>query len=505
VVGLSGRLLAFGAWGLVATGVLARVTRYLADRPLWADEATVALAILERSFGALWVAHPEDPVTPVGFLLLTKAATSLLGSGELALRCVPFVASLVALPVFYAVARVALAADEALGALVLFAILEPVVFYSSECKPYATDVLATLLVLWPGALILRDGASPRRLRALGAAGCLGMFFSLSAVFVVFGLVGALAVAHWRVGWRPVCSLGGLFGLTFGLLFVGVLAPHQEHAARAGWWSTFYAPLSFSREGFAWYGRTFFAFFNDPVGLPAVGVAAVTFVAGSARLGVRSPALLVALTAPIVLAVGASSFELMPFPADEQYGLLDGYYPFFGRVVLYTVPLASLVLAAGLSGWWSLAQPRFGFAGLLGVGCLFAVPVWVLVRNLSSPPVIQDMRALAQQMAPHADPSDLLFTLGYADPVVAYYAPAARLPGVSAVLSARRGEQVEAVAELIESLPAGARFWFATVHHPHWPTRAERDALRPVFSRYAESLTGFESYRGNATLYRRSAR
>jgi hypothetical protein len=503
VVGLNRRLLAFGAWGLVAAGVLARVTRYLADRPLWADEATVALAILERSFGALWVAHPEDPVTPVGFLLLTKAATWLFGSGELALRCVPFVASLVALPVFYAVARVVLTADEALGALVLFAILEPVVFYSSECKPYATDVLATLLVLWPGALVLKAGASRRRLRALGVAGCLGMFFSLSVVFVVFGLVGALAVAHQRVGWRPVCALGAAFGLTFGVLFVLVLAPHQENVARAGWWGTFYAPLSFSREGLAWYGRTFFAFFNDPVGLPAVGVAAVTFVAGSARLGVRAPALLVALMAPIVLAVGASSLELMPFPADEQYGPLDGYYPFFGRVVLFAVPLVLLVLAAGLSGWWGLAQPRFGFVGLFGVGFLFAVPAWVLVRNLSSPPVIQDMRALAQQMELHAEPSDLLFTLGYADPVVAYYAPTARLAGVSAVLRARRDEQVAAVAALVDSLPVGARFWFATVHHPHWPTRAERDALLPVFARYAEPLAGLESYRGHATLYRRS--
>ena len=41
------------------------------------------------------------------------------------------------------------------------------------------------------------------------------------------------------------------------------------------------------------------------------------------------------------ALGASALEALPFATSEQYGLLEGYYPFFGRVLLYAAPLAVL--------------------------------------------------------------------------------------------------------------------------------------------------------------------
>lgn len=496
------RLLVLAAWLLVAVGTLARVVRYAVDRPLWADEATVALAVLERSFGGLWLPQAGDPVTPIGFLLATKAVTLVLGNSELALRLLPLLASLAALPVFYAIARELLEPDEALSALMLFAILEPLIFYASECKQYSTDVLATLLVLWPGVRLLARGPTRATLGFAALAGALGMFFSLTAVFVAFGLVGALGVAHARVGWRPAGVLGAVFIVVFAVVYASVLAPHQENLARAGWWSTFYAPLGVSREALAWYPRTLFGFFNDPMGLPAVGLAAVTFAAGVVAIGLRDRAMAVLLLAPIALALAASAFELMPFATSEQYGLADGYYPFFGRVLLYAVPLAVLVLAAGLGSWLRLAGRDFAYVGGIGAGLLLAVPLFVLFRNLWNPPVIQDMRALSEQMRPRVEESDLLFTLGYADPVVEYYALRDGLPGVTAVLRARTEAQLPPLLARFEAIPSGTRFWFATVHHPHWPTRQEREVLLPVFDRYADPLAAFESYNGNARLYRR---
>ncbi len=76
------RGLEIAAWSLIAVGVLSRLLRYLLNRPLWADESLVAMAVLERSFAELWTPGPDDPVTPIGFLLLTKAVSWILGEGE---------------------------------------------------------------------------------------------------------------------------------------------------------------------------------------------------------------------------------------------------------------------------------------------------------------------------------------------------------------------------------------------------------------------------------------
>jgi hypothetical protein len=137
-----------------------------------------------------------------------------------------------------------------------------------------------------------------------------------------------------------------------------------------------------------------------------------------------------------------------------------------------------------------------------VAVLLATPLYVLVRNTISPPVIQDMRTLAEQMRPHAEASDLLLTLGYAEPTVEYYALRYGLPRPFAVLRVRTRRQIETTQRVLGSIPPGRRFWFATVHHPHWPTRDEREALLPMFDRIADELLRFESYRGDAHLYRR---
>jgi hypothetical protein len=507
--GVLPRSLALAAWWLVAAGVLARVVRFIGDRPLWADEASVALMVLERTPSELLVPQLDDPVTPVGFLLATNASTWLFGGGELALRLVPFASGLAALPLFYAFARELLPRREALFALVLFSISEPLIFYASELKQYSTDVLVGLLVLWPGARLLA-GRGPLRgpLACATLAGAAGIWLSLPAIFVCGGLVvalaarAALASGESSRGWGPAVVLVLAFGASFAFCYLATVAPQQANTARAGWWGTFYPPLPVSWAALVWYPRSFFGFFNDPLGLPAVGVAAATFIAGLVRLARRDGSLPVLLIAPLGLAFAAAVLRLAPFPTSLQYDLLDGYYPFFGRVLLFAVPQALIVLAEGVGLLVELSVRRFAYLGAVAIAVLMATPVYVLVRNTWAPPVIQDMRSLAEQMLPHVEDADRLLTLGYAEPVVDYYALRTGLPRPDRVLKLRTQAHVGPLLEVLASIPPGARFWFATVHHPHWPSRAERDALLPVFARVADELESFESYRGHAHLYRR---
>ena len=518
-----GRWAERGLWAVVVLGVVARVARYLADRPLWADEATVALMVLDRSLAEQWVARPDDPVTPIGFLVLAKLCSLVFGGSELSLRLVPFLSGMASIPLFYRLGRSLVPRREARLALLLFCISEPLIFYTSEFKQYSSDVLVALAILTPGAQLL--AASPpvhRTVVGVALVSAIGIWFSLPAIFVSAGLVAALLAGTRRAEpgahrSRFVSGLGiaASTGASFLLCYFTTLATHQANAAREGWWATFYPPLEGSASGLAWYLRTFVDFFNDPLGFPAAGVVAGAFVIGAIALARRRDGALVLLAGPVVFAFAAAVLRLSPFPTSSQYGLLDSYYPFFGRVLLFAVPLVMLVVASGFTALFGVSERPTGegavapersraliFVASLALAIALATPLYVLVRNTVSPPQIQDMRTLAETMLPFAEPSDRLLTLGYAEPAVDYYMLRSGLPRPSDVLRLRRQADVQPLLETLATIPPGGRFWFVTVHHPHWPTRAEREQLLPVFDRIAFELQSIESFRGHAHLYRR---
>lgn len=79
-------------WGrlvLVAAllvGIGLRVSRFLENRPLWTDEAKLALSIGRRDFIGLLQPLDYNPVAPILYLWLLKGGTSLLGMHEWVLQ-----------------------------------------------------------------------------------------------------------------------------------------------------------------------------------------------------------------------------------------------------------------------------------------------------------------------------------------------------------------------------------------------------------------------------------
>src|SRR5262245_60434321 len=376
--GLLARIASALGWCLVACGAAARVWRWLADRSLWGDEGALAINLVERSPAALAAPLAHDQVAPIGFLWLEKAAALAFGESEYALRLLPLLASLAALPLFHRVARELLGRRDALLALALSAVSEPLVYYATELKPYSSDVLVGLLIAWPALLVVQRGASPRRLAALGAAGALGPWFSLPAPFVCGGAGLAAAAALWRRGGARaaarIAPLAALWLASFAAEYALWLRGLRGDALLAESWKGYFAPLPVSGAALAWWWRGFLGFFNDPLGLPATGPAAFLFVAGAVALARRMPEATLCLLAPIGLGLAASVAGLHPFPTSSRYRLSDRYYPFYGRLVLFTVPLALPCVAAGI-GWLldSRSLPR-ALLGALAAVVVFAAPV-----------------------------------------------------------------------------------------------------------------------------------
>src|ERR1700687_1299360 len=132
---------------LLALGASLRIGLYLQGRSLWADEARGALNILHKEWGELFSPLEFDQISPPGFLLLVKAAERAFGSSEFALRLVPLLFGLASLTLFFRLASRCLRPAAARLACLLFAIAEPLVYYSTELKQYSGDV-AVELALW---------------------------------------------------------------------------------------------------------------------------------------------------------------------------------------------------------------------------------------------------------------------------------------------------------------------------------------------------------------------
>src|SRR5215475_15878124 len=77
-----------------------------------------------------------------------------------------------------------------------------------------------------------------------------------------------------------------------------------------------------------------------------------------------------LLAPIGLVLAASLAGLHPFPTSSVYRLSDRYYPFYGRLLLFAVPLALPCIAAGAGLLLDSASRLRRLAGVAALAILF---------------------------------------------------------------------------------------------------------------------------------------
>ena len=130
---------------LLGAGV--RLATYLQNRSLWLDEALVSNQHNDAVVAHLAVGTTHQRSSRHGFLLGTKLVTTVTGSSEWSLRLIPLVAGIAGLAAFWYLAQSLLPAAGALMALALFALSEPLIYYSNEVKPYGIDAFATTLIL----------------------------------------------------------------------------------------------------------------------------------------------------------------------------------------------------------------------------------------------------------------------------------------------------------------------------------------------------------------------
>jgi hypothetical protein len=403
---------------LVGIGALLRIAQYLSNRSLWIDEAWLALNIIERPLSGVVTPLDFNQAAPVGFLLVEGIAAKTLGFSEYALRFFPLLCGLVSIPAFVWLARRLLSANAVPLAVGLFVVADALIYYSSEVKPYQTDVAAAVGLLAGGTLLVEDSPGPTRKTAVAiAAAGLGLIaLSFPAVLVAASLAATFAVRialNWRQRLRSAASLAVL---CWGLASVGAAVfgatrsagVRESFEGASGRFLGMIGPSSplhaVNAIGTNIAGAI--GFLQNPPYSQVMKLALLCATVGALALLRRSPTHLAMLVVPFVLLFVASAAHA---------------YPILERTELFLIPAVVLLIAEGIAQLvrWAPRRGKIVTAILLAVA-VGGGPVWLAGKGLVRPRTHEEMRPVLEFVRDHWQPGDTLYVHYGAQYALLYY-------------------------------------------------------------------------------------
>jgi hypothetical protein len=345
------------------------------------------------------------------------------------LRLVPFAGGLLLLGLLLPLARRLLPPAEAALALWIAALSPALIYYSNEIKPYGLDALWSVVL---ALTALRVAEAPERtarwawllVMSLGAAAALS-----PAPFVLAGVtLGLLTVPEVRASqparrWLPVIVL--LSGALFLVIYVQVYRAAAVSSYMQRFWIPYFLSPSLPHLPFKIYnalGSALQAFFTAEGGLWRMWASCLLLVPIGLGLGLLrrrgQTAALVLLVTPLLLAVAASTIRR---------------YPVSPRLLLFALPAAVLLLAAGSGvvaeqlGRWR----RLPWLGLVG-GAVLALAALDAVRMLREPYEREAIAAPIQRFLAEHQAGATVYVFGRTVPAWVFYTTDWRAPDIARV-------------------------------------------------------------------------
>jgi hypothetical protein len=255
-----------------------------------------------------------------------------------------------------------------------------------------------LTILLAALLWRHDRGTVRRLLVLAVAGVAGTWLSHPAVFILAGVGTALIVSEvqsrrwlWAANLFGVALCWALSFLTNYFLFVKAPSHNQT---LIDYWEGGFMPLPpSSLRDLQRFISTFFKIFQEPVGLPLVGLAGLAFVLGCASLYRNDRLTIAMLVFPILFTLFASGLRA---------------YPFQGRLILFLAPLVMMVIAAGVSSTWERVSPSNIRTGLVILLMLLIEPLITTGQFVLKPPGREEIKPVLNYVSRHLKEGDELY-------------------------------------------------------------------------------------------------
>ncbi|TGE10097.1 glycosyltransferase family 39 protein [Hymenobacter fodinae] len=399
------------AWVVLGLGVILRGVIWAQQRSLYLDEANLLRNFTERTYLGLFRNLDYEQYSPPLFSVLVKASIGLFGNNELAVRLVPVLASMLTLGLFFRQTQRWLTPVVAVFALSFLAFGKVFVDYGTVCKQYATDGLAALVLIEAAYYIGRGQFRGREAGVWIALGCLSIWFSMPAVFVLAGIgLWYLQQAWLRRDWTAmgwILGAGLAWLICFGAYYLLLLQTNVESSYLQQYHREMF--LAFpprNPEELQLLLTQLGELINKTVGKTALAaaLAVVCFPLGLYQLLKRPHFLTWVLLVPIAACLAASALH---------------YYSLMSRLVLFMLPLVLLVLGWGAQ--WLGRQHKWA-AGVLTLLAVVVLANQQQLRYLGKPfqSDYTNIRSGLELVATHQQPGDAVFAYYNVAPVARYY-------------------------------------------------------------------------------------
>lgn len=385
------------SWLLIGFGIIVRLAQYLWNRSLWADEAVLALNIVNRSYLQLLQPLDYDQGAPIGFLMVEKLAVQIFGNNEYALRLFPLLCSIVSLFLFYKLAKGLIQPIAIPIALALFASLPYLVYYASEVKQYSSDVAIALLCCLISLRLKSPKLTIREVVTVALVGAIAIWFSHPAIFVLAGVGSScflinyikklpLKIANYFIIYSTwLVSFAGFY-------FLSIRNLSSDEDLLTSWRAAFPSfPLDI-----IWYLDALGKFFYRPLGFIAWmdGLAIILFVVGCIACFHRKKDTLLILLSPVLMTFLAAALQK---------------YPFRSRLVLFLTPFIILLIAEGTDyirrkTWY---KPTV-IVSILILILLLAPPLGSASQLLVKPSLKGEIKPVISYIKSHQQPGDILY-------------------------------------------------------------------------------------------------
>jgi hypothetical protein len=456
---LNPRHLNFWIAAIIIAGFILRSVQYFGATSLWLDEVTSALNIQSRNFAQLATEKLEfNQVAPLGFLWTSKIAALLFGEEDLAYRFVPWLWSLLSVPLFYFVAKRFLHRFYLLAAVALFSFSYSGFLYAGQAKQYAGDLAISLFFVWTAFLFTEEHLSKSMQWLIGLLGFVGILSSFQATPIFFFIAAVIMYQFYskKITIKRQVWITGFVWLVAVCISVwyALSMNSQVKADMGAYWKKGFPPANFGMDYILWYPKKLYEEVNFFLAwwladlLPAIRIVGL---------------LLLLATAPglIYLSKQKGYITLFLFaPLIAALLLAAAYqYPFANRVGLYaTFPILISAMAGlqALQSWW----PKFirpGVASAIAFVLGFIPILHLVFAPLLRPPYLgQPMQPVLKELKKQMQPGDILYVYHKAKWAVQFYG--AR-EGITDYIVAKGDTTVIPILRDADKLKGNKRVWF----------------------------------------------
>jgi len=485
----------FTVSAVLCFGILLRIWQYLANRSLWLDEAMVALNIIDRPYAMLLQPLDYNQAAPLGFLLAEKVFVEVFGTSEFALRLLPLLFGIASLVMFWEMVRNYLDKRVWAVAILLFAVSDALLYYSSEVKQYSGDVAAAVFLYVVSLRLESKRLTGFRILVYGCLGGVAVWLSHPAVFIMAGLGSLLLITSVREkDWARLFRLliVFLFWVTsFAVLYFLSLEKVAGNEFLLRIWDQSFAPLPpTSLADFGWYGTTFIEFSKNPLGQPLPAIASIILALGCVHMFLGKRGKFFQLISPLPFLLIASALHK---------------YPVTGRFLLFLLPTAFIFITAGFDLIVSKANRPSLLLGAIAAGMLIVYPVVHANYHIIKPRMSEELKPVLDHVQKKWSKGDELYLFWSAEPAFCYYADKFGLENAKMTKGMACADSWVEYFKDFDRLIGKKRIWLIFSRTWMGEDDNEKDQLIEYLNLLGKRVDSFEAYNAFTYLYDFSVR